>query len=279
MVVRKHSNKNEYLLSAGVWVRNFHNKAVPPVDINGLNSMGDYHLFHQNEMENYRKKYTKVDAENIVRKYAVIVSDGFRFEEKHKLLINLPKEVTIITVNGALKKWKLLSDNKTASFYVVNNPYNECLNFLPNNRHYPRCVASTRTNPEFLAAYRGIIHTYCPVPDNRYSGPNFSPQFRIDDYRNPVCAAIGLCYQFGVEKLVLFCCDDSFETERQASVQLPCGLWTYPQQVLSQKIIDANLYWLSKTGIEIANCSSGIDLVNAKYIREEEIKDFFAEQT
>jgi hypothetical protein len=275
MVIRKHSNKNQYLLSEGIWVRNFSNKSVPPADVNNLNSMEDYRIFHHNELENYKKRHTKIDAENVIRKLAVIVSDGFDFDRKHKILADLPKEVSIIAVNGALKKWRLMDKKKSISFYVVNNPYNECLSFLPSHHQFPRCIASTRTNPEFLSNYRGIIHTYCPALDTRYSGPNFNPQFRIDDYRNPVCAAIGLCHQFDVEKLALFCCDDSFDPERQASVLLPNGLWTYPQHVLSQKIIDANLYWLAQTGVEIANSSSGIDLVNAKYIREEEVKDFF----
>jgi hypothetical protein len=272
MVIRKHSNKNEYLLTESLWVRNFTKDAVPLIDINRLNSMEDYRLFHENELENFKKRYTKIDSENISRKKIVIISDGFKFDERHLAVDNLPKDITIIATNGALRKWK---SKKPVSFYVVNNPFEECTNFLPDVKNVPRCIASTRTNPRFLTAYKGIIHVYSPVSDDKYAGPKFNPQFRIDDYRSPICAAIGLAYRFGVERLLLLCCDDSFEEYRPASVGLNNGLFCYPQHILSQKVIDANLYWLSQTGAEISNYSSGIDLVNAKYIQEGEVENFF----
>lgn len=103
-------------------------------------------------------------------------------------------------------------------------------------------------------------------------------KFCIDDYRSPVCAAIGLSYRFGIEKLAMVCCDDSFDYGKEGAVKLHNGLWTYPNHVENFEIIDTNLYWLTRQenkNVAVADWSGGIKYKNATYINElEQLKGF-----
>jgi hypothetical protein len=276
MRIKKHPNKNDYLLiEQGLWVRNFTKPRVPPIDINELIGEKDYQLMLNNEFMNSKDRIPWIDSENIVHQKAIIVSDGYQFEEKHKILKDLSKDVIIIGVNGSLVKWQA---TRSINYYVANNPYKECLKFLPRRGNLPKCIISTRTNYEFLQNYRGAKYRYAPVSEEKYGGlKQKETDWFIDDYRNPICAAIILCYYFGVEKLVLFCCDDSFGKERPSSIKLENELWMYPQQLISHNLIEANLYWLKNNPvfeIDAFDCSSGPNYKNVAYIKESEILDF-----
>jgi len=242
----------------------------------------DQELIIDNELDNFAQHYALIDNEDVFFRSIVVVSDGYNFVEKQKILARLPKEIGILAVNGALKNWKLVGENaplkRAIDYYIVNNPYPDCKQFLPtNHRYYPRCIASIKTNPEFLRSYLGLKYLYSPTKNELYSGPHLDSSYTIDDYRNPICAAIGLAYRFRATKILLFCCDDSFNYEKPTAIKLENGLWHYPQQELSQKIIDANCYWLKKNKIEVADCSSGRKLENATYIKnnEEDIVEYF----
>jgi hypothetical protein len=101
--------------------------------------------------------------------------------------------------------------------------------------------------------------------------------YQVDDYRNPICAAINLAYHFGVEKLGLFCCDDSFAEKRDGATQLPNGLWTYEPQLIAHGLIEGCLHWLKKTEkINIVDCSSGPIYKNVQYITPDNIKSYFS---
>jgi hypothetical protein len=277
MIIKKHSNKNEYLLTpTGMWVRNFTKHLVPYVDINNLTRQQDYPVLLQNETINNRSRNPWVDRETFRHDKVVIVSDGHHFNAVQKVLGRLDKSVTIIAVNAALKKWQ---EARVPAYYVVNNPYPECLHFMP--RIFPRCIASVRTNHEFLQRYRGIKYRYLPVGDERYSGTKGNEvEYQIDDYRNPICAAICIAYRFNLRKLLLACCDDSFSEERPGAEQLPNGLWQYPQQRIGQGFIDGCMYWLktSDQEIKIRSSSAGLEYENAPYIRPEEIVTFFEDK-
>jgi len=284
MRIKKHSNKNEYLLTEdGIWVRNFYKEGVPKTDINRLTSQEDYQTLLENEMAIRKLRIPSIEGH--VYRNIIIVSDGFDFSERQKLLSKFPpKEVAIIAVNRSLAKWDLVgndcpSDLKRAvTFFLVNNPYKECMKYVPTkHRYFPKCIISNRTNSEFAHAYRGNLYTYSSVRDKYYFGLG-GAGYDIDDYRNPICAAIGLAHKFNVEKLLLFCCDDSFEDERPGAVQLENGLWSYPQQLMSQRTIDANLHWLKEHGVKIGNYSSGAKMKNATYISEEDVIGFFEEE-
>lgn len=278
MRIKKHSNGNQYVLtSTNMWVRNFAYENVPFVDINETIEEKDHFVFLQNEVQNNLQRIQWIDSEKIYHPFIVIVSDGFNFKEKHKLLSKLPKNITIIAVNGALAKWE--NQHRNINYYVVNNPYDECMKYLPRNRTFPKCIASQRTNHEFLKKYRGMKLKYYPVNEKSYTTLGMKEvAWQIDDYRNSICAAIGLAFRFNVEKLLLFCCDDSFQDSRPGAINLENGLWMYPQHKIAHGLIDGNLYWLKNQPyqeVQTADCSSGLKYNNALNIKEENIFSFF----
>ena len=56
------------------------------------------------------------------------------------------------------------------------------------------------------------------------------------------------------------------------------GLFQYPQQIMSQNIIDQQLYWLRKNEIEIFDHSNGIKYNNAEYIKQDDMFSFFSKE-
>jgi hypothetical protein len=284
MRVKRHKNRNAYLLtSAGLWARDFTKSSVPFLDINEIVNPSDYTLFLKNETANQRMNLPDIDSESLFHPNVVIVSDGYDFKERQKLLAQLPDKVTIIGVNGALAKWEMVSGDirRRMDMYVVNNPYAECMRYAPRKtRYYPKCISSSRTNTEFIRLYsqRGSTYVYAPTPSESFSGSTGSASYCIDDYRNPVCAAIGLAYRFGVQKLMLFCCDDSFVDERPGATLLTNGLYQYPQQEISHGAIDGNLYWLQQQEfdeVQVGDCSMGQKYENVPYIEPDRVKAFF----
>ena len=281
MHIKQHSTKNEYIRAGDVWVRNF-TKNIVPLSLNYMFAKDDYHEVFSNISKN--SQYPKVSDETLLFRKIVIVSDGFDFGEMHHVIQDFPEDVAVLAVNGALRNWELMSSDirRSINGYVVNNPYNECLRYLPKNdmRYYPACLSSSKTNHEFLDKYQGDVYVYEPSPEVNFgTGKKRKSAYYIDDYRNPVCAAIGLAYQFGVRKLMLLCCDDSFKSERDYAVQLENDLWTYPQHLRCQEIVDANLYWLTHQEdieVKVADYSNGPKCLNALYIKKkEEARRFF----
>ncbi len=283
MRIKRHSNKNEYLLTEdGVWVRNFCKRHTKAIDLNSLSNDKDHVVFLKNEFYNLKQRYAVIEQEHYDFSNLIIVSDGYDFINKQELLCQLEGKIVVMAVNGALGKWTLANKDREKrrgiSCYLVNNPYIQCMTYLPQNNYYPPCIASSKTNPEFLETYRSAKYIYCSTPNRLYSGPRVEGHLYIDDYRNPICAGIHLAQKFGVKKLLLFCCDDSFKDERPAAIKLDNALWTYPQQIIGQRIIDGMLYWLQQAGVRIGYHSSGINFNNATYIPESELSGFFKEE-
>jgi len=279
MKIKKYPNGNQYLMTpGGVWVRNFTIENVPLLDINNTINNEDHFLFINNEFENNMKRYSWVDTENFYLPNVIIISDGYKFKEKHQEIIENIKgiDATIIGVNGSLKKW---SCERSMSFYLTNNPYEDSLSDLPRKKMLPRCIASCRANHNFLKNYNGTVLKYNPVSEKYYKGSGQKEAiWSIDDYRNPICASIGLAYKFGVEKLLLMFCDESFQEERPGSVRLENGLWTYPQQLRAQETIDTNLFWLLSDkyrDVKAGSFSDGLIYKSAAYIEQSDIRDFF----
>jgi hypothetical protein len=281
----KKVNKNEYIRAGNMWVRNFTKGNAKPISINSL-CTHDRELLIQNEMANVKRPDAySIEEEKFEFPFVVLISDGYGFEIKQHILSHLPKEVAVFAVNRALDKWELLKEStrpdlrKSINFYITNNPYSECVSYLPKGNYYPSCIASTRTNPEFVNKYHGNKFLYRPTTERNYSGNTNEGIFgNIDDYRNPVCAAISLASKMKVRRLLLFCCDDSFKDERPGAEQLENELWQYPQQKISHQIIDASLYWLTNQKdypVKTGNFSSGETYVNAPYIQPDKITDFF----
>ena len=273
--IKKHNNRNHYLhVGDDLWVRNPGIAGTPYVDINSFTQVTEYPTILRNELVNNRMKYPWVDSENFKCEQAVIVSDGYDFERDHAGIAALPSSVSIFAVNGGLAKRK--DKKRNPNFYVINNPYPEAMHYLPKSS-FVKCIASARTNYEFLQKYNGIRYRYFPVCDNRYCGTDCNDcAYRIDDYRNPICAAINLLHRFGVKKLVLAFCDEVFEDERPGSLKGENGKSYYPQQLKANALIDGNLYWLAKNNTcKIAQVTAGPKLKAATYIPLEDIAQFF----
>lgn len=272
-------SQNEYIYAGGVWVRNFTKPNATPVLLDSLHSKSDYHTVLLNEIKN--SNFPNILEEKINFSKIVIVSDGYAFTSRHKIIANFPADVAVFAINKALKEWKLISEevSRPINAYIVNNPYSDCVSYLPTiSKYYPACVASRRTNYSFLSKYQGTVYTYAPTSDYEF-GQNSNNENYIDDYRNPICAAIDLAYRFGVEKLMLLCCDNSFKNKKDASVVLDNGLYTYPQHLRLQEIIDAKLYWLvhqESKEVKVCDFSEGNKYNNASYINnEQEAIEFF----
>ncbi len=283
MYIKKNKDGNEYLLANGVWVRNF-TKNKRPIDINNLSDTKDYNLLINNEMKNQTLGLPSIDSQPLEAQNVIIVSDGYKFDEKQELLCDLPSNIFIFAVNKALKKWRIHTNNgnkKNINAYIVNNPYENCNSYFSRSmKYFPSCVLSARTNSDFAENYPGLKYEYIPTPSLNFSSNRKAISWYLDDYRNPICAAIGLAYRAKVRKLLLFCCDDLFEDERDGAILLKNGLWQYPQQSMSHSIIDANLHWLchqEDIEIKVKYHSDGEDYVNANYIKEDKLLEFFSE--
>ena len=277
----KKQNKNEYVSAEGIWVRN-PCSTNESLDVNKT-CENDLKTFLYNESSNIKISGMQLDdLKRLNLENVIICSDGYKWKDKQKVLGDISnKKVKVIGVNGSLAKWEMVGDKsdikRTMSLYLANNPYKECMSYLPESHdYYPNLIASTRTSPEFLERYKGQPYFYKPTRNSIYSGINFDQNhIFLDDYRNPICAAISLAWLGGVKKLALLCCDESFEDERPSAIKMENGLYQYPQQIMCQKIIDKQFYWLKKTGIELFDCSSGIEYENAAYIKSEKLKSFF----
>jgi hypothetical protein len=275
--IKKHSNGNSYLLTeAGYWIRNPCH-SVNPIDINALTHSDDYSLLLENEAKNKRFNLGAVDVASINYPYCLIVSDGYNFDKYHLLIESLPPKVAVLAVNKTLAKWRV---NHKINYYITNNPYPEAMMDFPRHRYFPACIASSKTYWSFVEHYLkvgGMVYKYLPVQEERYRHTE-NDKLMIDDYRNPICAAINLAYQFGANKIFLLCCDDSFEGKRPGAKELKNGLYTYPQQIVAHQVIDGNLYWLKHHDffkIAIGYHSHGPDYQNAEYIKEDGILQFF----
>ena len=284
MRIKKSSTHNEYIRAGNAWIRNYTKSGVTPMGLSSLFLNEEHQQILANEVKN--KNYTRISDEPIQFENIVIVSDGFNFRWKHLAIAKFPRNVAVFAINRALKNWKLMSRDLDVSVqrpvnaYVINNPFTEAISYLPNS-YFPACIASSRTNFRFLSKYTGNKYIYEPIPERDF-GTEKKERYFIDDYRNPVCAAIGLAFRFKVKKLMLVSCDDSFEEQKDFAEQLPNGLWTYPQHLRAQEIIDANLYWLThqdEQKVAVADWSDGAKYNNATYITsEEEAIRFFIEE-
>ena len=277
----KKLNKNNYILTKDdIWVRDLCSNSKN-IDINNL-YYKENKLWLENEFANLKK--TKLELPNTKYENIIICSDGLGWKEKQKTIGAIPNSlVKIIGTNGSLSKWDMVGEKaeikRVMTYYLANNPYPECLSYLPRKHsYYPNIVASLRTNPKFIEGYRGDFYFYKPSNDQNYSGhPDLNNLF-LDYYRNPICAALSLSWKLGVKKLLLFCCDESFIDYREGSIKMENNLYQYPQQIMSQNIIDKQLYWLKQNGVEIFDHSSGIKYENAEYINEDDMLSFFSKE-
>jgi hypothetical protein len=151
--------------------------------------------------------------------------------------------------------------------------------YLPtDHRYYPPCIASVRTWPDFLVRYRGPKHVYYPTFEENFKPKTKHASFYVDDYRNPICAAISIAYKLGAARILLFCCDDAFADERPAAEKLENGLWMYPQHKITHSLVEGSMYWFAHQPhkrVRVGDHSSGPNYRHVPYIPEEGLAAFF----
>lgn len=274
MIIKKHPNRNDYCLSkCGYWVRDFTKPIAKPIDINNMLSLEDMKLIIENEFKNSLKKYQPIEENMPSHDNIIIIGDGYGFDRNLKAIESLPPNVVIIGVNGAFSKWK---SQKRLNYYVVNNPYQDCLYSYPQIiTNWPKLISSTRTLPHFLEVYGGQINTYYPTSGKDYSGFKNDAILSIDDYRNPMCAAIGLSYKFKASKILIMSSLEMYDNERPGTERVK-NKWIYPQQKIAHQLIDANLYWMQKAKIKIGYTDTEPDYEFATYIEIDDLKRFFS---
>lgn len=278
--IKKVSNGNEYLLTkSNIWVRNFNKELVPYIDINSSFRDANFGAFYKNERENEFLNASSIDRENIELEKVIIISDGYDFKNKVQIVKDLPRDIKIIAINGALANWPLTE--RYPNYYLINNPYLESMKFFPRKlKSHPTCLASTKTYSEFLKNYRGVIITYNAVDEVYYKcRKSIEPVFQIDDYRNPICAALSICNKFFSSHILLLCCDNSKDLHKDGMTKLDNGLYQYPQNEIAHGIIDGLAYWFSNNPVKITHISdhsSGEKYFNIPYIKTEEVLSFFS---
>lgn len=275
----KNFNKNKYILENKIYVRDLTNENSVGLDLNHLFSDSDLNLIIENEMENFSQRIPEFELENYDN--IIILGSGYNSKEDHIFLKDLNKKTCIIGINNSLKNWNFKELSKrNMNYYFINNPYDDSLNYLPtSHNYYPKCIASIRTNPNFIKNYKGNKFFYCPTPNINYS--NISKKYfnnTIDDYRNSVCGSLSLAFKFNAKKIILCYCDDSFVDNRPGSVLLENNLYCYPQQLFVDSIINNMCHWFKTKKIEIFNYSSNKLINNSiKINNTNEILELFNE--
>lgn len=267
MQIKTTKDKNKYLsVKGGYWVRNFDSN-LRSLDINKLYSPNDQRIVIKNENENKIWTIPQIDTETLFFKNLAIISDGYDYKSCIPLIKQLAlRKIPCIGVHSVLTKWET---GIKYNYYLVNNPTNECLGYLSKS-YNPNCIASVRTNPEFIRKYRAkgsVMYWYTPAPTKQFNSCLYNPKFYIDDYRNAICASINLACKWQVEKLLLISPHDLYKEERPGSVKLQNGLYIYPQQQMAHNFIDASLHWLE---CEVGVISNGPRFENAQNLLVEE---------
>lgn len=255
VTVKKHANRNEYFKVDNLWVRNFAKKHVKPIDLNNLYEEKDIKELIDNEIRNNKLNLPSIGNEDLSFDKMIIVSDGFNFQEHAEIFNLLPENCCIITTNQALRLWKAIV---FPTFYLILNSNEQAMTLLP-DKVFPKLISSRRSYHQFLCNYKNIIYFYDPVPDSYYqSFLTKESILLVDDYRNPICAAINLASYFKVSKLYLAFCSHAFKEYRDGTTKIDDGIYQYPQQRLADKIVDANLFWYKASNPNIQIYHTGV---------------------
>lgn len=269
VLIRIDSNRNEYAKADDFWIRNYTKSNVVPRDINSLYHEDEVKSIIENEIKNSKVSGPTLAEENFTFDNVLIVSDGAGFENHKEFLDQVGSNFCVIAVNNAMRFWE---SNRFPDFFLVNNPFDNIFSQTP-KAGSPKLIASRRANNKFVANYRNIKYFYDPTCDVKYQSPiakNTSAY--IDDYRNPVCAALGCAFLFQAKNIFLAFCSNAYKAERPGCEQIDENFWCYPQQILANKIINTYLFWnkFANTNnnlfyVGIKNCFSF-----AKYLEKEE---------
>lgn len=278
MRIRKVQGHRYALSPGGIWVRDFVSTKQTGPDISNITKVEERGVLLLNRILNRAAKPNVQDMNPKKRPKVLVVSDGLGFKDIGPVLEGLPKDVYVIGVNRALSKWG--ADWRPMNLFLANSPYQDAMRMLwkHRNKPWPPCLVSSRVFPGFLEAYEGPLFLYEPACEENFAWRVESGCLRLDDYRNPVCAAVCLAERCLVDRLAFLCCDDSFREERAGSVPAREGHWCYPAQIVAHGVIDSMLGWMEscgREGVRFADSSHGPEYTHANYIPKEALAAFF----
>ena len=240
VLIRIDDSRNEYIKVDDLWIRNYTKQNVISKDLNSLYEEEELKTIIENEIKNSKVGSPNLLEENFQYENVLIISDGLGFDEHKKLLDNLNPNFCVIAVNSAMTFWE---STRFPDFFLVNNPF-ESIFAQTLKSGWPKLIASRRTNNKFITNYRNIKYFYDPTCNQKYQSPVAKKSSNhIDDYRNPICAALGCAWNFGAKNIVLAYCSNAYKKERPGCEQVDTEAWCYPQQILANKIINSYLFW------------------------------------
>lgn len=240
LTFRKHPNQNEYLKCENYWIRNFAGTNVNPVDVNKFFRQEEVSYLVDNEVRNSNHRYPVLEPELFNRfKDVLIVGDGLGFDQ-HKLFKMARPNLCCITVNSAARFWQA---SLPIEFLIVNNPSSTAMNGLP-IRNHPKLIANRKTHYPFIKNYKNIIYLYDSVADEEYqTSMSKNSDLHLDDYRNPICAAISLAHKYCKGNLYLAFCSSGYPEEKDGAIKVDENFYQYPAQKTADSIVDGNLFW------------------------------------
>lgn len=268
LIFKKHKNKNEYLQVENFWIRNMFGKTGKPVDINKLYNEYELKEILDNEVRNSKMNFLTVEPDIFECDDVLIVSDGFGFDQL-KDIEKIRQNVCIISINHATRFW---SSPTYPNFMLINHPKSDAMSFLP-NKIFPRLLASRRTYTQFLKSYKNHVLLYDPVPEEYYQSIISAESIiHIDDYRNPVCGAIGFAKLLQAKNIYLAFCSSAYRESRPGTTQVEEGIHQYPLQITADKIVDANLFWykFANRSAKIFHCGYEKSFKFSKYLKFDE---------
>jgi hypothetical protein len=237
--VKKHLNRNEYIQIDSYWIRNFNAPDVTPIDINNLFGEDEIKNILANEMQNtkYVSQIIANDLTNIDS--LIIVSDGFGFPD-HSKIKDLKDNCGIMVLNHAMRFWE---SPVFPNFMLMNNSTEVALSCMPLNS-MPQLIASRRTFSPFIKKYDNNIYLYDPTPDENYQSiASKDSSVFLDEYRNPVCAAISFANFLNIRNIYLCFCSSAYSENRAGTIKIAENAYQYPQQQLADRFIDGNIFW------------------------------------
>jgi hypothetical protein len=239
LVVKRHLNRNEYLQVENYWVRNFNASDVTPVDINNFFDEFETTKILNNEIQNTKFSFQLITQDMTQIENLIVISDGYGFRQ-HDQLKNLKSNVGILVLNHAMRFWE---SPVFPTFMLMNNSTEQAMSCMP-LESMPQLITSRRTWSPFLRKYENNIYTYDPTPDENYQSiASKDSSVFLDEYRNPVCAAISFANFLKIKNLFLAFCSYAYSENRPGTNKVDENAYQYPQQTLADRLIDANLFW------------------------------------
>lgn len=272
ITVKKHKNRNEYFKVEDYWVRNFAKEDVDKRDLNKLYDDAEYKEIVLNEVRNNKLNHPNLASENLAYDSMLIVSDGYNFDEHKDSILEVSDSTCVISVNQALRLWK---SAVFPQYYLACNTTQSAMSLLP-TKIFPKLIASKRTYHDFVKKYKNVVYYYDPVPDFTYQSPFTKDSLLlVDDYRNPICAAIGVAYHLRVSKIFLAYCSHAFKEHRDGTVKVAENTYQYPQQQLADQLVDASLFWYSidMPNVEIYHTGIKKSFIYAKYLEKDDFTE------